>query len=315
EAPASGSTPSAAEPAGDPADWPRDFVATPGSGPALYLSESPEAPGIGYVTEGTAIRIGSLPQNGRIKVRIDGPMKVRGWLVASRLGLRVRQGGRVPETPISLAPGDYVEYVGPGESGIARVRARTELGREGLNGPSFPGIFPLDRLTTDAVAPEAPTGTAARLPAGQPVELYVTPEQVGATLPAADPGLIVDLARDRGRWKGVRIGVGPRLVGYVNVELSEADALPSRQPPATAAEGEPPMRLRVDEDRPLWRVQAGTRVRYGDTVIAIMESQGWAREMERFEDDNEVDVFIAADDGVALRGTVPASALVAAEGS
>ena len=37
--------------AADPERWPRDFVAGPGTGPALYLNDDPRSPAIGYITE------------------------------------------------------------------------------------------------------------------------------------------------------------------------------------------------------------------------------------------------------------------------
>ncbi|MFT5356839.1 MAG: hypothetical protein ACI9KE_004065 [Polyangiales bacterium] len=311
-------TTAAQTPAEDASLWPRDFVVGPGTGPALFLSEASDAPGIGYVSEGTPVRIGSLPQNGRIKVRVDGPLKVLGWLSVDRLALVVTEGGRVPETPVSLSPGDYVTYVGPGaEAGIARIRVTPRLGREDANMDSFNGIYPLERLSTTVVTDtsEPDHSTARRLPAGEIVQIYTRPDEVAAALPAMEPGLVVELARDRGRWKGVRVGVGPRLVGYVNVELEAAEALPSAIVPQRAGEGEVPMRLRVDGARPLWHITAGSRIRYGDTTIAIVESTVFAREMGRFEESEEADVFVAGDDGVALRGTIALSDLVAIEGA
>lgn len=309
-----GDTAVAQTPAQDPSLWPRDFVVGPGTGPALFLSEATDAPGIGYVSEGTPVRIGSLPQNGRIKVRVDGPLKVLGWLSVSRLALVVTEGGRVPETPVSLAPGDYVTYLGPGsEAGIARVRVTPRLGREDVNVESFDGIYPLERLSSTPTADtsEPDHSTARRLPAGESVQIFTRPDEVATTLPAMEPGLVVELARDRGRWKGVRVGVGPRFVGYVNVDLEAAEALPSRTATPRAAEGEVPMRLRVDAERPLWNLAEGARIRYGDSTIAIVESTVFAREMGRFEESEEADVFVAGDDGVALRGTIAVSDLVA----
>ena len=311
---ATGDTAVAQTPATDASLWPRDFVVGPGTGPALFLSEAPDAPGIGYVSEGTPVRIGSLPQNGRIKVRVDGPLKVLGWLSVDRLALIVTEGGRVPETPVSLSPGDYVTYVGPGaEPGMARIRVTPLLGREDVEAQSFDGIYPLERLSTSGTrdATEPDHSTARRLPAGEVVQLYTRPDEVAATLPAMEPGLVVELARDRGRWKGVRVGVGPQLVGYVDVALEAAEALPTATVSPRAAAGEVPMRLRVDHARPLWHIAAGARIRYGDATIALVESTVFAREMGRFEESAEADVFVAGDDGVALRGTIALSALVA----
>ncbi len=309
--------------ANDAARWPRDFVAGPGTGPALYLSADPTAPGIGYISEGTPIRIGSLVENGRIKVVVDGPLKVRGYLLAERLALRVAQDGRIPETPVRLSAGDYVRFVAPGEDeGLALIEATPNFGQEVEGAPSFRGVFPMDRLTTESVAVPTVEATFHRLPAGQAVELFARPDEVATTLPATDPGILVEVARDRGRWKGVRVGVGPRLVGYVNVDLTPTEDQPEQTAVALEAEGIP-TRLQHDAERPLWRIAEGTRVRYlvpdqenGERItIALVEGPAYAREMGRVENDTLVDVFIAADNRVALRGTVPADALLPVESS
>jgi hypothetical protein len=41
----------------------------------------------------------------------------------------------------------------------------------------------------------------------------------------------------------------------------------------------------------------------------MLSKDGFAREMNRYEDDGEVDVFVAADDAVAVRGIVQIDAL------
>ena len=68
-----------------------------------------------------------------------------------------------------------------------------------------------------------------------------------------------------------------------------------------------------EADRPLHRVPSGTRVRFSDRTMGILEVEGWAREMNRYEDTGEADVFIATDDDVALRGMVPIDALLPSE--
>lgn len=304
--------PSAAD---DAERWPRDFVSGPGAGPALFLSETADSPAIGYVSEGVALRLGSLPVNGRVKVRIDGGLKVRGWIRMDRLSLRVQQAGRIGGTPVSVGRGDYVQIVGPdADETLLRVRVVPNLGRgaEEMAMDAFDGVYPLDRLAaTDPGQDEASAGEPRRLPAGEPVQVYARPGEVIATIPTLDPPLVVELARDRGEWKGVRIGVGPYLAGYVNVALEPADALPTRQEEPRAEPGSVPLRLRVDESRPLWRLPVDTRIKYGDETIGILATEGYAREMGRYEETGEVDVFVAIDDGVALRGTVPIASLQA----
>jgi hypothetical protein len=74
-----------------------------------------------------------------------------------------------------------------------------------------------------------------------------------------------------------------------------------------------PERLAAEDTRPLWKVPAGTRLRFDDNVIAVFEAEGYAREMNRY-DTGEVDVFVAVDDTVAIRGMLRADDLVAIEG-
>jgi hypothetical protein len=117
----------------------------------------------------------------------------------------------------------------------------------------------------------------------------------------------------RGEWKAVRVGVGPYLIGYVNAELvasqAVADVLSSAE---TAASTGVPERLLAESTRPLYRVPAGAQVRFDDKVIAKLEVEGWAREMNRY-DTGEVDVFVAVNDDVAIRGMMRADDLTPAE--
>ncbi|MEM1415769.1 MAG: hypothetical protein AAGH15_12755 [Myxococcota bacterium] len=300
--------------------WPRDFVAGPGNGPALYLDERAESPAIGYLTEGARVRIRGFPADGRVPVNIDGRMKVRAHLAADRLALRVQARAALEGTPVYFGPGDYVRVFGPDPvAGQMRVAARPDLGRgPEVEMPSFEGAFPTAQLALDAPegAEALAAGTPMRLPAGVAVPLYATPTEVVAELPALDPPLVVSVLRDRGRWKGVRVGVGPYLVGYIDTQatpLEAADALPVRAAPTPLPAGSVPTRIAGEDDqRPLLQIASGTRVRFGDGTIAILEDAGFAREWDRFPDTNEVDVFVAVDDVVAVRGLVPVTSATAA---
>ncbi len=127
-----------------------------------------------------------------------------------------------------------------------------------------------------------------------------------ATLPALDPPLNLVVLIHQGDWKGVRVGVGPYLVGFVNVALT-----PGQVPHggalsggSHAGPGEVPERLRADNDKPLWRLPAGTRIRFNGVTTAILEQPGFARELHRYNRYHQVDVFAAVDDQVAVRGMV-----------
>jgi hypothetical protein len=283
------------------------------------LSEGADSPAIGYVSSGVPVRIGRAPAGDRVYVMVDGPLKVRGWLSIARLAARVQQKGRVRGTPTYVAPNDLVGVRGSAGDGIMRIEVRPWLGQ--ANAPAlgpFLGEYPMDRLGAEEVTGEAAAGPdpgePRSLPAGQEVPVYDRPNgEVAATLPALDPPLVVELVAARGEWSAIRVGTGPFLIGYTNVELAAAEALPTRPDTLSATGDGIPERLAAEDTRPLWKVPAGTRLRFDDSVIAIFEQDGWAREMNRY-DTGEVDVFVAIDNTVAIRGMARADDLVAIEG-
>ncbi|MFW5920592.1 MAG: hypothetical protein ACOCUS_02040, partial [Polyangiales bacterium] len=303
--------------------WPERLIAGPGSGPALYLNERPDAPEVGYVSPGTEFELAGERTDDRIKVYIGGGLKIRAWMTMDRVSARVQKRGKIPDTNVSLGPNDVVRVLGPSDrEGILRVEARPYLGR----GPNSTlgaeqGIYPADRLGVSEVNPnevEQPTpGEPHRLPAGEEVPVYDKPGgEVIARLPALDPPLRVVVLRQRDPWKGVRVGVGPYLVGYIDAPLEAADSAPSGggligEP---ARDGPIPARLQAEEQRPLWRLKKDARVYFYDDagerhVFAIVKEDGYAREMNRYEEQDEVDVFAAVDDRLAVRGLVLARSL------
>jgi hypothetical protein len=295
-------------------NWPEELLTGEGSGrPALYLGAEPNSPAIGYVSPDVRVRIAGAPSGDRVPVHIEGPLKVRGWLALTRLSARVQARGRVDGTPTYLGPNDLVGVRGSGEGANLRVEVRPWLGRAETAATlgSFVGEFPGSSLGADEVDPataEPPTpGEPHALPAGQEVPLYDRPGgSVIANIPALDPPVQVVVLRERGEWKGVRVGVGPYLIGYVNVELTAGGTLLMQAlgPPSDELPPGPvPERLQADSERPLWRVPARTRVRFDRKIIAVTRDPGFAREIRRFPS-GEVDVFVAVDDQVAVRGMV-----------
>jgi hypothetical protein len=298
---------------GEAAGWPEELVAGAGTGPAIYLDENEDSPAIGYISQGVVVRIMGPPEGDRIPIRIHGPMKIRGWLSTSRLAARVHKRGRVTGTPAYVGENDFVRVLGRADGDLMRVEVRPLLGDQAgtMLGP-FVGTFPADNLGSAEVeaGDTLSEGEPHTLPAGEEVQVYSRPNEVVATLPASDPPLTVVVLRDRGRWKGVRIGVGPYLIGYVNVSLTATDQ-PPRPPdgPPAAPEGSVPERLQVEQERPLWRLPSGTRVRFNGRTMAILAEDGFAREMNRYADTGEADVFVAVDEDIAIRGMVPIRAL------
>lgn len=298
---------------------PGNMVVAPGDGPALYLTESPDAPAVGYISGGVAVQLLGEPEGGRVPVVIEGPLRARGWIPESRLAMRIQQRGKVRGTPIYVGPGDVVGIAGRSqEQGLMNLRVQANLGREGVSalGP-FQGEYPESRLTgveMDFTNLEGPTaGPAFSLPQGVEVPVYDSPGgSVVATLPATNPPLVVTVLRDRAPWKGIRAGVGPYLVGYVQAELAPATAVPARGASPALAAGQVPQRLADEDTYPLHRVARGTQVVFDGRVVAVLQAAGYARELNRYGETGEADVFVAVSNDMAVRGMVDASLLGAA---
>ncbi len=298
--------------------WPKDLVVVSSEGPALYLGPEPDAPVVGYLSEGVRLRRAGPMGGGRAKAFVTGGMKVRGWVPLERLGLYVQRRGRLKGAPVYVGPGNLVRLVEPAGEGLFRVEARALLRAEPpVKAPPFVGVYPLDRLGVDAPAPGAAEpprpGQPFRLVAGQAVALYARSRDTQPlfTLPAIQPPLVVEVLKDAGSRRGVRVGAGPYLVGYVDASaLGEAAEGPERP----AVQPEPPQRvlperIAAERDYPLWKVREGAKVYFHRAdgsrfVFAILKKEGFARELKRYDDAGEVDVFLAVDDDVAVRGLV-----------
>ncbi len=302
---------------GPPAGWPRVLVVGPGTEPALYLGPEENSPAFGYVNPGVRIRLESGVRGNRVEALVAGGLPTKGWIPVDRIAAYAQQRGRVEGTPFYLGPNDLVNVLGPAsEAGQMRVAVRPWLG-----GATFldarVGTFPADRLADrpiDASSVEQPTpGECYRLPAGQTVPVYDRPNgQAVASLPAQDPPVTVVVLRERAPWYGVRAGYGPFVVGYVQGQLTPCGgARPEPAPMVPASSGEVPYWM-TQETGTLHRVASGTRVRFNGRTIARLRQDGWAREIGRQGD--QVDVFLAVDGDLAVRGLVPASALTPVEG-
>ncbi len=302
---------------GPPAGWPAVLMVGPGQGPALYAAGDDNAPPFGYLSEGVRVRVNGAPQNGRLPVTVGGQMVVHGFVPLSRLVAYVNQRGRIDGTPAYLGANDPVGLVSQSSDGSFRVEIRPRLGREGVAdlGPfvgSVPGDWLVDHPEADGDTGLSP-GEFRRVPAGTEVPVYDRPGgAVIARLPALDPPITVVVIRTRDGWNGVRVGVGPFLVGYIqgDLEASSADQLGTRPVPeaTTVAEGAMPERIAVEEGA-LFHVESGTWIRFYGEQVARLRAVGWAREMSRTSGSADVDVYVAVDDGVAVRGVVPQSAL------
>lgn len=315
---AGGTTAPAVQPGPPPADWPRVLVVGPGSGPALYLGHEENAPAVGYLNPGTRVRLESNVVNGRVEVLVGGALATKGWVPLSRVGAYVQERGRIEGTRAYVGPGDFVSILGPSDAaGQMRVEVRPWLGGGNFIGP-FVGTFPTAQLAdhppegeVEGVTP----GDCYRLPAGQTLTIDESAEGGPITnLPALDPPLSVVVLRARNDLFGVRAGYGPYLTGYVRGALQRCEGeLPAPEPVVPASDGERPVWMGL-ESGPLHRVASGARVRFHGRTIARLRSEGWARELGR-QDGGLVDVFLAVDDGAAIRGLVREGDLTLVEGA
>ncbi|MFW5875136.1 MAG: hypothetical protein ACOCXM_00235 [Myxococcota bacterium] len=299
-----------------PSDWPDRLVAGPGTGPALFVTGDDDAPAVGYVSPGVAFEVTGAPEGTRVPVRIDGPLEVRAWLTTERLAGRVQERGRVGQAPGYVGPNDVVRILGDGGDGLLRIELRPPL-REDHELPPMEAVYPAERIGAQRVdlgKVKGPSpGTPVTLPSGETVQVYDRPDgDVVATLPNLDPPLTLVRLVEKGAWSGVRVGTGPYLVGFVNVPLTSASEPPRREEDPLAhptSASDVPLRLQTEPDQPLRRVAVDTPVRFNGRTVAVVRKPALAREMVRHETTGQVDVFVAADDGVAVRGMVPDDAL------
>ncbi|MDW8245823.1 MAG: hypothetical protein RMJ84_04520 [Sandaracinaceae bacterium] len=298
--------------------WPRTLITLPGKGPAIFAGHEEEAPPFGHLGFGLRARVEGEPKGQRIPVTIGGSFIVRGWVPLHRLAACTLRRGRISGTPIYVGANDPVSIISSeGES--YRIIVRPRFGRVELDedADGYSGVIPANWVGEgDASAPDPGLnqGQPMQLP-GWEVELYDRPGgQVVARIPTADPPLTVIVLKDQGEWKGVRVGVGPFLVGFVNVPLtpSSVEAVGER-PKRPEPSNEMPFRI-ANEAGPLHRVAAGTRVFFYGEAVGTLKRDGWAREVSGRRGD-QVDVYLAVDDGVAIRGLVPVSSLQPVEGA
>lgn len=305
---------SAHEPlAGDREGWPLSAIVGPGRGPGLFLGPEEGAPAIGYLSEGVPIEIAGPSERGRVPVRVRSGMRVRGHFPAHRLEARVLQRGRIRDTPVYVGPSDVVRIVGAAGGGRTRVsvtpRIVSEEGAE-MALPSYEGSFPAAGLGADP-HPSAPSvpGAAITLRSSSPIQVFESPGgRLLVTLPGGQTFRGFEVRRDGG-MSAVLLGEGPYLAGYVSEQPVAASAPPRRSAPRFESEGVPERVRRDPGERPLVRIEAGTRVSFDGVTIASVDRAGWAREISRYEETGEVDVFVAVDDAVAVRGMVPIEAV------
>ena len=322
-------------------EWPSALLVGEHEGETFFRHPDEER-GYAWVEPGMVLSARGHVQGGRVRAATDGPLRIRGWIDVSSLGAVVLRRGRVSGTPLYVAPGDRVAIVDARE-GIARVRAAARLGHpEARTSPELTGEYPIARLGAVMF------GSGAGPTPGRPAQLRraaglrIRPgDEPAVRLPALDPPLGLTVLREGDEWTGVRVGIGPYLVGYVpsSALLPPVGARKQSAPPTpevldprgrasatstpsvtnpwaddseeTGEEGgeESPLppRLRAAVVRPVRAVRTGTRVRVEGSVVAVFRRPGWAVELERRGD--EVEILGAIDERATVRGMVPASRL------
>jgi hypothetical protein len=295
---------------------PRSALVSPqlveaGDEPALFTSSADDAGRVGFLSSEVAVEIAGPAERGRVPVRIEGPLRARGFVDERALRLRVQRRGRLRGAPVYVGPNDLVQVVGQ-DGDRHRVRAIPAL----ADGPidTFEGSYPAaglaaQRAASDAEAP--PSGTRVEFPSGRELVLYEQPGGARAVSVAARPAPYpVEVLNKHGSWSALRIGRGPYVIGWA--ELGELRELgPDAAGSQSAVSGALPARI-ASEQGELKRVPAGTKVVFGDQVIAVFKAPGWARVLRVYEQDGFSDVFAAVDDDLTVRGLVLTTALEAA---
>lgn len=281
--------------------------------PALFLGPGADAAAVGYVGDAATVVVTGAPQAGRLPVKIAGGVEFEGWLDARALAAVVQRRGKVKGAPVYLAPGDEVRVEKIRADGLSEISVipRSEvLARSGTVLGPYKGVFPTVGLGSEVPRGAEPPrpGSWHQVAAGSQVQVFDRPSgNVIAVLSQLQEPLVFAVLRD-GDWKGVRIGQGPFLVGFINAKTTAVAAAPKPSPKPSKSSGGVPSRLEVDRERALWRIKPGTSLAHGQTRFATLSEPGYAREMGRFED-GMVDVFVAVDDSLAVRGLVSGGAL------
>ncbi|MEZ4255077.1 MAG: hypothetical protein R3A78_05070 [Polyangiales bacterium] len=292
---------------------PRTLVAQGGAEPALFLEASGGGPPIGYIGDDVRVHVLAAPEADRIRIATDGPLRFTGYLAMTRLVARAQARGRLDGAPVYVGPADPVRIVGvDGPWAVVEASPRcARLEQAGKSLGPYRGRFPADALGAErpsgAKAPRA--GAWAFFSSDSPTEVHDRPGgRVVAVIPPVDPPLHATVLKHEGEWTGIRFGDGPYLVGFVRAPLTNApaDFFPSDEEPGPVRTPGLPARLRVDNAKPLWRVHAGAEVRFGDTVVGVLDTPGYARELGRYPS-GDLDAFVAIDDQVAIRGVLRAN--------
>lgn len=293
-----------------PAGWPSVLTGIDTHAPALFAGPERDALAYGYLGRGARVRVDGPPDHGRVPVTVGGALVVRGWASLAALGAYAQHRTRVEGTPAYLGQNDLVSLLDRQPDGSFRVSVRPRFGIEDVDVqlPSFAGVLPAEAVgerPVETIDEPLNPGETRLLPANIETAIYGEPNgTVIARIPASSEAVSVVVLRERDGWFGVRAGSGPYIVGYVRGPLAPNVVVTGEGPAPTM-----PQRIRA-EPGALHRVAVGTHVRFYNEDIGTVRREAWARELGRRDD--MVDVLVAVDENVAIRGLVPSASLTRA---
>jgi hypothetical protein len=286
--------------------------------PVFFTGPAPDAGVVGFGAQDLLLTLTGPATQGRVPVRVDGPLEVSAFVPEELLILRVQRRGQVRGTPVYVAPDQALRVLGTAETPSRwRVLVTPVLLGETLE--PMMGSYPKRGLAPQlAAAAEPPAeGETARVPAGVALRLYDQPEgQLVYQVKARSEPWPLRVLGVRAGMAAVRAGEGPFLVGYTDAPLLPAEGVtpsvrdPRPPKPAVRKQAIPARLLR--ETGPLKRVVRGAELRFDGKVIGRFRQPGYARVLAKYPN-GELDVFAAVDDNVALRGLLRASEVTALE--
>jgi hypothetical protein len=307
-------------------DWPGALIVADAAGPVLFRRSAPSSRGFAWIAAGMPIVPRGAVERGRVRVLVDGPVSVRGWMAVDRLEGIVVSRGRVRGTPLYVVPGDSVRLLEVRGS-TAMVEGRAQLGLPGVGtSEAFRGTFPISSLGAEARGSGVGPSGGRAISLRNVRALYGEPNgEVVWEIPQSATALPATVLREDGEWLGVRIGLGPYLVGYVprsalgssrkkdlfsseviDPWADDGDEEPEPEHGAPSGPQLPPM-LAEAAVRPVWRIREGARVRVDGATVALFRESGRAVELSRAG--SEVVVLAAVDETVTVQGTVRAQDL------
>jgi hypothetical protein len=288
--------------------------------PVLFATTDPSAPAFGFGTARARLVVRDDPsENGRIPVRVLGPLHVEGYVPDGSVELYASHNEALAGTPVVLRAGDRVSLIQPKNGAAAhRVTVKVPVADLLLGPFETTASAELFSARWPTEADVLGGGIVYRLPPGHPLPLFDAPHGALSTLiPPLREELAVSVLGIEQSWLRVRVGAGPGLEGFPQAPLvllgHNAPETPRARKPKRAPQAAVPWRI-AQNPGPLMQVLAGAQLRFRGRLIAIFRRDGWARALGPI-DAEEVEVLAAVDDRVTVRGVAASASLVQVEES